>query len=419
MFRKVDAGEDLATRAFLNPGARPSDATSHLAHGHMTMTGSGFLARVRERMGLTKPVTVTKPTAPSATNPPGSVTLGLSLLANSGQKNAVVAPSGVYTALKLAALGATTGSAAAAELQTVLGRGDGGFGAAQRSKSLTVATAVYAGADVKEQYKKRAETELGAEVAALPAIVDPVNAWVKTATKNKVPSILDAIPEGTSALLLSAVHFAAPWATAFDPENTESIPFAAATGNAPVKMMSTRNKRYAYGERKCGKSTVQVVSLPYGGGGGFAGIIVLPAPDSKLDDVMAVLGGSRGAAEWSKLIGSMRNTELCYLGLPRFKLEWGGSLVDSITAMGVKAPFAPGAFNEIAADTAITEIQHKATIECTEKGTVAAAATAIVMGRSLQLDKPEVVCNRPFIFAVTAAEELIFVCRVDDVVDPQ
>lgn len=139
------------------------------------------------------------------------------------------------------------------------------------------------------------------------------------------------------------------------------MPFATATGSTLAKMMSTRNKRYAYGERKYGKSTNQVVSLPYGGGVGFAGIIVLPTPDVKLDDVMAVLGGSTVATEWSKLIGCMRNTELCYLDLPKFKLEWGSSLVDLISAMGVKAPFTLGAFNEIASDTPITEIQHKAT----------------------------------------------------------
>jgi len=356
----------------------------------------------------------------SSTNePPGSVSLGFQLLSQLSTPNAVVSPGGVHVALQLASLGATKKSACETELTQILGVGDGGLSISSKTDQLTMATAAYVTEDVKPAYKTACKN-MNAAVETLPSTVVPINSWVKSATKGKIPEIISSIPDGSKAVLLSAVHFAAPWASAFDKKDTEKAEFivAGAKTNPKVEMMNRYNAKYHYAQGEMGANNgVEVIALPYEGGK-FCAVIVLPAENVGLDTVVKTLGGKDGASVYRKTLASVRSTDIGCLSVPRFKVEWNGSLKESLQTLGMKAPFVGNAFDEMASNTSISDVVHKAFIECTEKGTVAAAATAVMVGRSMRPQKVDFIANRPFLFAVHSGEEILFASRVDSVVSP-
>jgi serpin B len=94
------------------------------------------------------------------------------------------------------------------------------------------------------------------------------------------------------------------------------------------------------------------------------------------------------------------------LSLPRFRIDTGFRLEDTLQSLGVRRAFESGAdFGGISSEPlSISAVVHKAWIDVGEKGTEAAAATAVVM-RSLAMvrkPKPDVrlVVDRPFLFAI-------------------
>lgn len=351
--------------------------------------------------------------------PSGTLALGLRLFGELEEPNAVLSAVGVHLALQLAALGATDDSTNASELRAALGRYTAS--APDSDGPLTTATAVFAADSVSPALITAAE-RLGAHAAPLPSAVGPVNEWVSTATKGEISTILDSLPPATEAVLLSAVHFAAPWKHAFDPTDTEDAYFYPSPDKqTAARMMTLSNKRLPYAESTIGGGKVQALELPYAPG--CSGLVLLPEAGG-LDALVQALGEDGGAGEMMRLRAAMKTVEVGAVGLPRFRVEAGANLNEALRKAGVKAAFdgeEGGPFGKLSdrPGTVLADVVHKASLECTEEGTVAAAATAMVMVRCAMVsDKPEVVCDRPFLFAVVEGEELLFICRVDDVVAP-
>ena len=108
------------------------------------------------------------------------------------------------------------------------------------------------------------------------------------------------------------------------------------------------------------------------------------------------------------------------LELPRFKVEYGvKSLKHQLSEMGMAEVFGPSAtFDRMTgSQTHIEDVFHKAVIEVNEEGTVAAAATAVVMTRSLPPPPIELKVDRPFLFVVydLPAKTVLFVAKVETV----
>ena len=92
------------------------------------------------------------------------------------------------------------------------------------------------------------------------------------------------------------------------------------------------------------------------------------------------------------------------LALPRFKAEWGAhSLVPALKALGVSHPF-NGSGGFLGMSTTPTAHQRRGpqgAIEVNEEGTVAAAATAVIMKtRSLGPPPLRLTFDRPFLMLV-------------------
>jgi len=91
------------------------------------------------------------------------------------------------------------------------------------------------------------------------------------------------------------------------------------------------------------------------------------------------------------------------LGLPRFKVETGTRLADILQTLGMTTAFVCGEADFSAMDgtrnLCISDVIHKAFIDVAEKGTEAAAATAVVMKQgSVMLPGLSIVADRPFLY---------------------
>jgi len=108
------------------------------------------------------------------------------------------------------------------------------------------------------------------------------------------------------------------------------------------------------------------------------------------------------------------------LALPRFGIETQAELAPILAALGM-----PSAFDDRADFSGITAAQrlvisaviHDANLEVDEKGTEAAAATAVVMGpTSLPAQAVQLRVDRPFLFALRdlPTGAILFLGRVGD-----
>jgi serpin B len=114
------------------------------------------------------------------------------------------------------------------------------------------------------------------------------------------------------------------------------------------------------------------------------------------------------------------------VSLPKFRIETDYQMNDPLKALGMRLAFdaRQANFNGIGAGPAISEplfisfVIHKAFVEVTEKGTEAAAATAVGMyTRSIRRPfTPAIRADRPFLFAIRDVKTgtLLFLGRMTD-----
>jgi serpin B len=247
-----------------------------------------------------------------------------------------------------------------------------------------------------------------------PAVRKRINDWVLSKTRDK---IRDLIPEGlptadTRLALVNAIHFLAQWEEAFSERATEEKPFTNAKGEkVPVPMMR-RTDHYRYAD----DGRAQVLAIPYRGHAAEM-VLVLPKDPAGLAEVER---GLTPAAVSGWMAG--RGFQKVALSLPRFRFEAPTDLGAHLAALGMGDAFDPAKadFRGMAdvkdQPLFIGAVLHKAFIAVDEKGTEAAAATAVLM-RAGSAPRPEepipFVCDRPFLFFLrhVATGALLFVGR--------
>ena len=104
------------------------------------------------------------------------------------------------------------------------------------------------------------------------------------------------------------------------------------------------------------------------------------------------------------------------MAIPKFAFDATIPLIKPLKALGIKRAFTAGEFGGIAdGNLVISEVFQKATVEVDESGTVASAATPIMVERTSLAPPPRpFVANRPFLFVVwhPTTKEVLFVGRV-------
>lgn len=241
-----------------------------------------------------------------------------------------------------------------------------------------------------------------------------INRWVTQQTKDRIKNLL---PEGsitdlTRMVLVNAVHLDAKWASPFEKEATAPATFTRLDGGTTqVSMMSqTASFRHVAGDG------FEAVALPYQGGA-MEMLVVLPAAGT-----FATFEASLTA---DTLLGitSKLASKLVWLDMPKLKLDSDVGLKNAMKSLGMVQPFERGAdFTGIAQaeELYISDAFHKTFVAIDEKGTEAAAATAVVVGVPTSAGPidppPHVRLDRPFLAAILDKETqtILFLGRVLD-----
>jgi serpin B len=326
-----------------------------------------------------------------------------------GKGNLVFSPASIAAALRMALIGAR-GETAAEMARAMHLPGPEAARAAQRQVMSTpgsdelilrvVNTAwIQSGLPVLDDYLDQpVEVERADFAREWEAARLAINAAVEDQTAGKITDLIAAglLDDETRLVLVNAVYLKARWVNQFREENTRKEPFRLEGSEpVPVDMMHlTESLRYHQGDG------FQAVLLPYRGGT-LAMAIVLP--DGPLSQFRLGPGGVSGV-----LSGLLAGREVydVDLRLPKFTTRTTASLNDTLQALGIGLAFSDKAdFSGITQQERlkISEVVHQANIEVDEKGTEAAAATAVIMARAaafVRRPHVEFTADRPFLYAV-------------------
>lgn len=285
--------------------------------------------------------------------------------------------------------------------------------------SLVNTVWVQSGFPLTPTYDSAMRTGFGAGMRRIDLGGDPegaratINDDVARSTHDKIRDLLPpgSITDLTRLVLANAVYLHAAWASPFDRADTQPRAFHLADGSIdyPTTMEQTASLPYVDGDG------YQAVELPYAGGRLAMSVLV---PDHGLGPLQRRVARSGPAA----LVADAKPTKLT-LDLPSFRFTWERELSGALGSLGMPTAFGGDAdFSGIstAEQLQIGVVQHKAFIALDEKGTEAAAATAIgVVGTAAHVavthDKLLRV-DRPFLFAISDRETglPLFLGRVTD-----
>ena len=222
-----------------------------------------------------------------------------------------------------------------------------------------------------------------------------INSWVEDQTKDRIKNLIPAgaIDNSTRLVLTNTVYFNASWETPFDAKKTATAPFTLLDGSHTN--VSTMHISDPVGARYARVGSLQAVELPYLGNE-IAMLILLPN-EGKFADVEASLN----AELLAEVIADLRGYDV-NLALPKFKFEWEQSLTDPLKNLGMASAFEVADFSGMdgTQNLVISDVLHKAFISVDERGTEAAAATAVLLREISAPPHVEVAVDRPFIFLI-------------------
>jgi serpin B len=244
--------------------------------------------------------------------------------------------------------------------------------------------------------------------AATDASRKTINDWVASRTKDRIK---DLIPQGvldalTRLVLTNAIYLKAQWITRFD--DAVAAPFTRLDGSRIEAQLMHQSESLRYTTA----DGYQVVAIPYGGG---LSMLVIVPDSGRFEAVERALDGAKLRAA----IDSMKPRQV-NLWLPKFTFRSEARLKDALASMGMPVAFTGDAdFSGMTKQEplAIAEVLHQAFIAVDEKGTEAAAATAVVMRATSAPSSPvELQVDRPFLFVIQDDETgaLLFMGRVAD-----
>ena len=254
------------------------------------------------------------------------------------------------------------------------------------------------------------------------AATQHINEWVADQTHNRIRDLIPggALDQTTRLVLANALYLKAPWANEFSSNATQPKTFHVRGGSGiNVPTMQKKSGHFGYAKRE----GYTVVSLPYEGND-LQFLVLLPDEVNGLHALESKLSGDM-LAGCAKL-----QTRDIDLHLPKFKLEPPTvALAEKFEALGMKSAFdkpqGSANFDKMAPRIPkdylyISQIFHKTFIAVDEKGTEAAAATAVAMmaGTALRSPPPpiEVKIDRPFVYAIQHVPSgvCLFLGRVTD-----
>jgi len=338
--------------------------------------------------------------------------------------NAAMSPASITTALAMTWGGAKAGTADEMRqtlhlpgdpevVMTMWGQLSRALQDPRRPMTLRIANRLFGEKDFKLEapFVERTRDAYGAPIEAMDFKTAPdaarasINTWVAKQTEQRIKDLLPprSITEDTRLVLVNAIYFLADWATQFEKVSTVDRPFhVSATDKRDVPTMHQQTFL------KLAKvEGVKVLELPYKGGAAM--LVILP---DKVDGLAAV-EQSLDAAKLDAWRKALADNGKVMVALPKFTIDPPAAmeLVPALKQLGMTLAFDPktadltgiGVPPDPSRRLFISAVFHKAFVKVDEKGTEAAAATAVVVaeGAGAAPSQPEpFIADHPFLFAI-------------------
>ncbi|XP_037348122.1 alpha-2-antiplasmin isoform X2 [Talpa occidentalis] len=249
------------------------------------------------------------------------------------------------------------------------------------------------GFPIKEDFLEQSEQLFGAKPMSLTGKkgndLATINQWVKEATEGKIEDFLSELPDDIVLLLLNAIHFQGFWRTKFDPSLTQREVFHLDEQfTVPVDMMQAHTfpLRWFLLEQP----EIQVAYFPFKNNMSF--VVVVPTRfEWNMSQVLANLS-------WNILHQPLLRERPTKVQLPKLHLKHELDLVATLSRLGLQDLFhAPDLRGISDQSLVVSSVQHQSTLELSEAGVEAAAATSTAMSR---MSLASFIVNRPFLFFI-------------------
>src|SRR3989344_3852057 len=252
-------------------------------------------------------------------------------------------------------------------------------------------------------YKNRVEKYFGGKAANLDFVKETeksrqtINSFIGEQTNNKIK---DLIPAGflnamTRLVLTNAIYFKGTWQWEFDTSDTRDSDFKITPTNivkTPMMNMDPDKASFNYADT----GDLQILELPYKGDE-ISMLVLLPSEN--LDAIENTLT----AEKLNEYKSKMKETKLDSISLPKFEFDTKYFMRDVLSALGMPTAFSESAdFSGMTGkkDLFISFVIHQAYVKVDEKGTEAAAATAVGMELTAVMPRNVFRADHPFIFLI-------------------
>jgi serpin B len=234
-------------------------------------------------------------------------------------------------------------------------------------------------ADVRSEFDSTAET---LDFVKSARAAQRINAWAESETNGKIKNLFgeDAFDDATALVVTNAVHFLGDWAEPFNAFYTRQEPFFLPGGEQRELAMMSGEKSAKY----FADDALQMIDLPYKGGA-LSMVLILPRDRDGLPALEEQLSDAK-LGEWLRKLDTSTPPDVVQgvmVQLPKVEIDNDYNLGDPLKTLGMGL-----AFDRLKANFGgmsdkqlfISEALHKTFLRIDEKGTEAAAATAVVMG---------------------------------------
>jgi len=265
-----------------------------------------------------------------------------------------------------------------------------------------------------EDYMSRVEKYYGGKAANLDFISETeksrqtINTFIEEQTNDKIKDLISAgmLNSLTRLVLTNAIYFKGTWEWEFDKSDTREQDFKIAPDNivkTPMMFMDPDKAEFNYVDLE----KLQVLELPYKGEK-ISMLILLPKEN--LENI------ELSSEKLNEYKSQMEETKLDSIYLPKFEFDTKYLMSETLKGMGMLTAFTWDAdFSGMTGykDLFISFVVHQAYVKVDEKGTEAAAATAVGMPMSAA---PRNIfrADHPFIFIIQEKEtgNILFLGRV-------
>ncbi|XP_052738623.1 zonadhesin [Bicyclus anynana] len=291
---------------------------------------------------------------------------------------------------------------------------------AQKNVTLSVAERVFASNkyELSDAFKKdttdimRAEAE-NLDFCKASESARIINEWVESKTNNLIKNLVspDSLGCDTALVLTNAIYFLGNWKDKFDPANTRPETFYQSENKTVQVPMMSRSGRYEFADNS--DLNAKLLKIRYESDN-FTFLIILPNDRYGINDLIEKLLNTNISI--SNILITLK-TKPVDLYMPAFNTSTTIDVKnDILVKTGVVKIFDPKASGltgmlKSSSPTYISSIIQKAAIKVQEKGSEAAAATAITiraLSVAVPVERNVFKADHPFMYYILYKESPLF-----------